>query len=89
MIDIGAVEKARDGSADEIRVGEIAIAVSEGEAFGLDDTMHGLDFHRGLAEIERLDQGEHLTDGDGPGRGRCRAADMEFTRRARRPARAI
>ena len=39
--------------------------------------MHGLDVHRGTAEIERLDQRQHLTDGDGAGRGRRRAADIE------------
>ena len=39
--------------------------------------MHGLDVHRVLAEIEGLDQREHLPDGDGAGGGRRRAADIE------------
>ena len=77
LIEIGAVEQARHGRGDEIRIGEIAVAVGEGEALGLDDAMHRFDRHRHLAEIEGLDQPEHLADGDGARGGRRRAANVK------------
>ena len=77
LIEIGFVEQAGDRGRHEIRIGEVACAVGEGEALGLDDAMHGLDGERVAAEIERLDQRKHLADGHRAGGRRGGAAHVE------------
>ena len=89
LVEIGAVEQAGDRDGDEIRIGEIAGAVGEGEALGLDDAMHGLGRRAGACR-DRTARSAPSTCADGDARRR-RAAPRRRHRscdRARRPARA-
>ena len=64
---ISRIEQAGDRHRDEVRVGEIARPVGESEPLGLGDQMRGARAKRRWAEMERLDDAEHLRHGDAAG----------------------
>ena len=66
------------GNLYEIAVGDVALAVGEGEAGGIADDAPGLGIvgtERG--DVERLDHAEDLSDRQRAGGGRAHAADLE------------
>ena len=74
-LQVGGVEQAL-GDRHEIAVGDVALAVGEGEAGGVADeppAFRIVGAERG--KVERLDHAEDLADGQRAGGGRTHAAD--------------
>ena len=73
---VSRVEQPGERDGNEIRIGEVTRAVGESEPLRFGDDMRGARAERCRAEIEWLDDAEHLRHGNAAGGRRPHAADL-------------
>ena len=79
---VALIEQALERHAHEVAVGEVEVAVGEGELGGLEQGLHPVDGRAEPRHVEMLEQAQDLQHRDPAGAGRPHAADLDRAVRA-------